>query len=215
MFKKLAKISAVLALLTFFLACSADLDKINDDDDSNQMPESVIIVSPEDHLAINGVLKRWREGYEIEDIETYMSAYWSQGFRYVGDFGTEGDKTDDLVFDDIRDERDAAIRVFSQFQDVKLELTVPAQITVIEENTRVEVRNHYRIQGFVPDGESFEGEFTGWYAEGDNLFIFEKRDGDWRITEWYDEAFKAEEIHIENNLLLPIVWTKLKHSIGN
>ncbi len=200
----------MLALLTFFISCSADLDKVNDVDDGNQMPEKVSQVSSEDYLAINGVLKRWREGYEIEDMETYMSAYWSQGFRYVGDLGTEGDKTDDLLFDDIREERDSATRVFSQFENINIELTVPPEITVIEENVRVEVRNHYKIQGFVPEGASFEGEFTGWYAEGDNLFIFEKRDGDWRITEWHDEAFKEEEIHIENNLLLPIVWTTLK-----
>ena len=64
----------------------------------------------------------------------------------------------------------------------------------------MEVRNHYRIQGFVLDGEAFVGEFTGWYAEGDNLFIFEKRDGEWRITEWHDESFNDEEIRIANNL---------------
>lgn len=210
MCQKLTKISGVLALLTFFISCSADLEKVNDDDDKNQMSEKVIQVPAEDYLAINEVLKRWREGYEIEDIETYISAYWSQGFRYVGDLGTDGDKTDDLLFDDIREERDAAIRFFSQFQNINIELTVPPEITVIVENTRVEVRNHYRIQGFVPDGESFEGEFTGWYAEGYNVFIFEKRDGEWRITEWNDEAFSEEEIHIENNLLLPIVWATLK-----
>ncbi len=210
MFRELTKISGMLVLLAFLIACSADLDKVNDDDDRNQMSEKVIQVPPEDFLAINGVLKRWREGYEIEDIETYMRAYWSQGFRYVGDLGTEDDKTDDLVFDDIREERDAAIRVFSQFQNINIELTTPPEIAVIEENKKVEVRNHYQIQGFVAEGESFEGEFTGWYAEGDNLFIFEKRDGDWRITEWHDEAFKEEEIHIENDQLFLIVWTTLK-----
>lgn len=212
MYQKLTKISGVLALLTFFISCSADLEKVNVDDDRNQMSEKVIQVPPEDYLAINGVLKRWREGYEIEDIETYMSAYWSQSFRYVGDLGTEGDKTDDLVFDDIREERDTAIRVFSQFQNINIELTVPPEIAVIEENKRVEVRNHYRIQGFVPNGKSFEGEFTGWYAEGDNLFTIEKRDGEWRITEWHDQAFSEEKIQILNKQLLPIVWATLKQS---
>jgi hypothetical protein len=210
MCRKLTKISGVLAFLTFLIACSADLDKVNDVDDGNQMPEKASQVSPEDYLAINSVLKRWREGYEIEDIETYMSAYWSQGFRYVADMGTEGNKTDDLLFDDIRDERDAVISVFSQFQDIKLEVTVPPEITIIEENKRVEVRNHYQIQGFVPDGASFEGEFTGWYAEGDNLFILEKRDGDWRITEWQDEALNEDEINVANEQLFPIVWATLK-----
>jgi hypothetical protein len=38
------------------------------------------------------------------------------------------------------------------------------------------------------------------YAEGDNLFIFEKRNNEWRIVEWHDEAFNDEEIRIANNL---------------
>lgn len=216
MFQKLTKIGGVLALLTFFIACSADIDKVDEKpqtiDIGLPVQPEVLPVQPEDHLAINMVLKRWREGYETEDVEIYMSAYWSEGFRNVSDMGTEGDKTDDLEFDDIREERNSAMRVFSQFQDIKLELAVPPAITIIEENVRAEVRNHYRIQGFVADGESFEGEFTGWYAEGDNLFIFEKRDGKWRITEWYDEAFNEEEIHTDNKLLLPIVWTTLKQT---
>ena len=76
----------------------------------------LIKLPPEDFLAINSVLKKWREGYETEDVETYMSAYWSDGFRYVSDMGTDGDKTDDLEFDDIRDERDSATRVSVVFK---------------------------------------------------------------------------------------------------
>ena len=172
-------------LLVCFVSCG-DVDKIP--------------VSPPDYLAINNVLKRWREGYETEDVETYMSAYWSQGFRYVSDWGTDGDKTDDLIFDDIRDERDSAIHVFSRFQDIEIELSIPPEISMNKDGTQAEVRNHYRIQGFVADGESLEGGFTGWFAEGDNLFIFEKRDDEWRITEWHDESFSDEEIRIANNL---------------
>lgn len=185
MFKEFAKISGAFVLLVCFIGCG-DVDKFP--------------VSSEDYLAINAVLKRWREGYETEDIETYMSAYWSQGFRYVSDWGTEGDKTDDLIFDDIRDERDSAINVFSQYQDIEIELSIPPEIAMNKDNTRAEVRNHYRIQGFVADGESLEGGFTGWFAEGDNLFVFEKRDDEWRIAEWYDESFNDEEIRIANNL---------------
>ncbi len=206
MLEVLANIGVVLILTACFAACSADLAPVE--------PEShkIDIVPPEDYSAINNVLKRWREGYEIEDIETYISAYWSQGFRHVGDMGTEGDKTDDTEFDDIREERDAANKVFSQFQDISIELSSPPEISIDMDDTRVEVRNHYRIQGFVGAGELFQGEFTGWFAEGDNLFIFEKRDGEWRITEWYDEAYKAEEVLIENEQLLPIVWSTLKQA---
>lgn len=162
--------------------------------------EKVNQVPPEELLAINAVLKQWREGYELEDIETYIKAFWEEGFLYVSDLGTDGDKTDDLLFDDIRDERASAIRVFSQFQDIEIELSVPPEIELNQESDRAEVRNHYRIQGFVADGESLEGGYTGWFAEGDNLFIFEKRNGEWRISEWHDEAFNDEEIRIANNL---------------
>lgn len=181
-----AKISCLFILLFCFSGCG-DVDKFN-------------ALLPEDRLEINGVLKRWREGYETEDVEMYMNTYWAQGFRYVSDMGTDGDKTDDLIFDDIRDERDAAIRVFSRFQDIEIELSKPPEIQMNNEGDEAEVRNHYRIQGFVADGESLEGGFTGWFAEGDNLFIFQKRDEEWRITEWHDEAFNDEEIRLANNL---------------
>lgn len=186
MLKDFAKIGGTLVLLLCFFSCG-DVDKVN-------------LVLPEDRLAINGVLQRWREGYETEDIDVYMNTYWSQGFRYVSDMGTDGDKTDDLIFDDIRDERDSAIRVFSKFQDLEIELSLPPEIGINEDGDGAEVRNHYRIQGFVADGESLEGGYTGWFAEGDNFFIFEKRDEEWRITEWHDEAFNDEEIRVANNL---------------
>ncbi len=204
MFQIFIKIFGILTLLTFFVACSVELDMVD------EKPVEVQQVPPEDILGINDVLKRWREGFEIGDIDTYIDTYWSEGFRYVSDMGTEGDKTDDIEFDDIREERDSATKVFSQFQDIKIELTMPPVITINEEYTQAEVRNHYQIQGYVADGEAFEGEYTGWFAEGDNVYMFEKRDGEWRITEWHDEALHAEEIQIENNQLLPIVWSTLK-----
>ena len=191
MFRIFTTSRTALALGVFCLIISltgcGDVEKVN------QVP-------PEELLAINAVLKQWREGYELEDVETYINAFWEEGFLYVSDLGTDGDKTDDLMFDDIRDERASAIRVFSQFQDIEIELSVPPEIELNKEGNRAEVRNHYRIQGFVADGESLEGGYTGWFAEGDNLFIFEKREGEWRISEWHDEAFNNEEIRIANNL---------------
>ena len=186
MIRDFAKISGLFILLFCFTGCG-DVDKFN-------------ATLPEDRLAINGVLKRWREGYETEDIEMYMNTYWAQGFRYVSDMGTDGDKTDDLIFDDIRDERDSAIRVFRKYQDIEIELSKPPEVQMNKEGDEAEVRNHYRIQGFVADGESLEGGYTGWFAEGDSLFIFQKRDEEWRITEWHDEAFNDEEIRVANNL---------------
>ncbi len=186
MFSNFTKISSLLILTICFIGCG-DADKVN------QVP-------PEELLEINRVLERWREGYQLEDVDTYMSAFWEEGFLYVSDMGTDGDKTDDVEFDDIRQERDAAIRVFSRFQDIEIELSLPPEIIINREGNQAEVRNHYRIQLFIADGETLEGGYSGVYAEGDNLFLFEKRKDEWRIVEWHDEAFDDEEIRIANNL---------------
>ena len=187
MFRAFAKIIGVLILLIGFMGCG-DADKVG------QVP-------PEELLQINKVLDRWRQGYETEDVNSYIGTFWEEGFLYVSDWGTDGDKTDDLEFDDIRQERDAATRVFEKFQDIEIELSVPPEITMInEDGNQAEVRNHYRIQLFISDGHSLEGGYSGVYAEGDNLFIFEKRNNEWRITEWRDESFNEEEIRIANNL---------------
>ncbi|MEO2006977.1 MAG: hypothetical protein ABGY41_23125, partial [Candidatus Poribacteria bacterium] len=63
---------------------------------------------------------RWQKGYMTEDVDLYMSAYWADGFLYQSDMGTDADPTDDLTFDDITLERDAAVRVFQQFQDIEI-----------------------------------------------------------------------------------------------
>jgi hypothetical protein len=158
-----------------------------------------------EELTIVAVLKKWRTGYENEDVDTYISTFWADGFLYTSDLGTD-DKTDDVEFTDIREERESAIRVFSRYQDLEIELSEPPEIMFNEDKTRAEVKNHYRIQGFVADGESLEGGYTGWYAEGDSNFVFELRANpatkkkEWRITEWWDEAFSEEEIRAANKL---------------
>ena len=207
MFKRNFIITGVLAIFMCFIACGDDLEKLDDSDMRGISSPPAEVMS-----AINDVLNRWQEGYENEDVDTFMGVFWSQGFRYVGDMGTEGDKTDDFEFDDIRQERDAATHVFRHFQDIDIVLSSPPEVYIDMDLIRAEVRNHYRIQGSVPAGESFQGEFTGWFAEGDNLFILEKRDAEWRITEWYDEAFSEANIQIENDELLPIIWSTLKQT---
>ena len=144
--------------------------------------------------AIEDALRAWRSGYETEDIDAYMNVFWADGFRYVSDMGTPDNTTDDVTFDDIREERESAVRVFALYQNIEIELEEPPEVELNAERNRAEVRVHYRIQGFVADGVSLEGGYTGWYAEGDNLFIFELRDGEWRILEWVDEAFSEERI---------------------
>ena len=143
--------------------------------------------------AIDGVLERLREGYENENLELYLSAFWMEGFEYTSDMGTFADPFDDVIFEELKDEGKSAARVFAMYQDIELELSFPAHI-INAAPKRVEALNHYRIQGFANEGHILEGGFLGWFAEGDNKFIFELRQGEWRITKWRDEAFDAEKI---------------------
>ena len=192
MLKVFAKIIGLLLVFSLLTSCG-DVSSIT----KPQQKELVLI---------NQVLKSWREGYQGEDLDMYMSAFWEDGFLYVSDMGTKDDKTDDVIFDDIRDERDSARRVFAGYQDIEIELSEPPDIQLNTDRTRAEVRNHYRIQGFVADGSSLEGGYTGWFAEGNNIFTFELRtmEGsdkqEWRITEWKDEAFSEGEIRAANNI---------------
>ena len=91
MFKTFAKVSGVLILLILLVSSMGcgDADKVGD-------------IPTEELLQISSVLDRWREGYETEDVNTYINTFWEDGFLYVSDMGTDGDKTDDVEFDDIR-----------------------------------------------------------------------------------------------------------------
>ena len=192
MLKVFAKIIGLLLVFSLLTSCG-DVS-------------SVTKVQSKELVLINQVLKNWRDGYQNEDLDMYMSAFWEDGFLYVSDMGTMDNKTDDVIFDDIRDERDSAKRVFDRFQDIEIELSEPPEIQLNTDRTRAEVRNHYRIQGFVADGDSLEGGYTGWFAEVNNIFTFELRKSEgsdtqeWRITEWKDEAFSEEQIRAANNL---------------
>ena len=179
-FARTGMLLLTVLMTSCFLSCS-DVEKFGE-------PKSKELAEIEE------VLRAWRTGYETEDVDAYINAFWTDGFRYVSDMGTPDDATDDVTFDDIREERESAIRVFALFQDIEIELEEPPEVELNAARDRADVRVHYRIQGFVADGVSLEGGYTGWYAEGDNLFIFELRDGEWRILEWGDEAFGEERI---------------------
>lgn len=155
---------------------------------------------PKELAAIEKVLKdRWMKGYMTEDVDLYMSAYWKENFLYRSDVGTDNDPSDDVIFDDWRLERDAAIRIFKAFQNIEIEISEPPEIKILNsERTKAEVRNHYKIQAFVSGDTSLPGGYNGWFGEGDNVFTFELRNGEWRIIEWRDEAFSPEEITAAN-----------------
>jgi len=180
---------AIIGILTFiiFISSCGDVEEVQ----KGQSP---------DFIALNSVLKdRWQKGYMNEDIDLYMSAYWEDDFYWVSDNGTPDDTTDDYEFIDIRQERESAIKVFEKFQGIEIELSEPPDVGFNEDKTKAELRNHYRLQLLVASGTSLEGGYTGLYAEGDNIFTFEKRkNGDseeWRITEWRDEALSPEDIN--------------------
>ena len=164
--------------------------------------------------AIDGILERLREGYENEDLELYLSAFWMEGFQYTSDMGTPANLVDDVMFEELKDEGQSAERVFARFQAIELELSHPVHIINAVPN-RVEAMNHYRIQGFVNEGHTLEGGFVGWFAEGDNQFTFELRQGEWRITKWLDNAFDAKMIQVANNVVQPEPGGKLIATWGD
>lgn len=156
---------------------------------------------PPEVAEISNVLKnRWKQGYETEDLELYMSAFWKEGYLYWSDMATDNIIEDDVIFDSWEQERDSAIRVFKNYRNIEIEISEPPEVKILnEERTKAEVRNHYKIQLYVPEGTSLPGGYEAYYAEGDNIFIFERRDNgsgklEWRITEWRQNEYSKEEI---------------------
>ena len=172
--------------------------------DEEMQPPEPELVKPEAEVgnlalqdAIDGVLEHLREGYENENLELYLSAFWTDGFQYTSDMGTPLEAFDDVMFNELKDERESAERVFAGYRDIELEFSLPVQIIDTVPKAvpkKVEAWSHYRIQGFVNEGHSLEGGFLGWFAEGHNRFTFELHQGEWRITNWKDEAFDEETI---------------------
>lgn len=138
---------------------------------------------------IHELLTRWETWYETEDVDAYISLF-DVNFIYVSDMGTPNNPKDDVTLR-YGDERESALRVFSLFQDIEIELEQPLDVELNAERNTAEVRVHYRIKGFVADGVSIKDGHAGWYAEGEFLFVLQK-DGwsecEWRITRWRDKA---------------------------
>lgn len=176
--------------------------------EENVPPEAEVVEPEVEPIqdAIDGVLERLREGYEKEDIDLYLSAFWIDAFRYTSDMATPHDRFDDVIFDELKTEGESAGRVFARFQDIGLQIFSPAQI-VNAAPERIEAVTHYRIQAFVNDGHALKGGFLAWYAEGDARFTFEFREEEWRITKWLDDAFGVQDIleFNENEVVKPEV----------
>ena len=138
--------------------------------------------------AIHQLFRGWVTAYETEHIDTYISVFDANNFNYVSDMGTPDDTTDDVTFDNIREERDSAMRVFSLFRNIQIELSWPLEVELSASQTRAEVKTHYEMIGFAEEGVTLETGHDGWYAKGDWLFILQKVPGecDWKITKWLD-----------------------------
>lgn len=163
-------------------------------------PPEAEVVEPDMNLmqvAIDEVLEHMRDGYEKEDLDLYLSAFWIDGFHYTSDMATPEDRFDDVIIDELMREGQSATRVFEKFQNIGLEIFTPAEITNATPE-QIDAIVHYRIQAFVNDGHALEGGFLAWYAEGDARFTFEFREDEWRITKWIDHAIDAQAIQVFN-----------------
>ena len=163
--------------------------------------EPVTPPPPPEVAEISNVLKnRWKLGYETEDLELYLSSFWKEGYFYWSDMATIDNIGDDVTFDTWEEERNSAIKVFKNYRNIEIEISEPPEVKILDEaKTKAEVRNHYKIQLYVPEGTSLPGGYNAYYAEGDNIFIFELRDNgsgklEWRITEWRQNEYSKEQI---------------------
>ena len=187
MYRSFLMISAAMVFAAILLTGCGDVDPV-----AKPLPPET--------AEISAVLKeRWKQGYETEDLELYMSSFWEEGYFYWSDMATD-DVGDDLTFDEWKEERDSAIRVFQNYRNIEIEISEPPDVKILnEDKTKAEVQNHYKIQLFVPEGSSLPGGYEALYAEGENIFTFDFKDKgngqeEWRITEWRQNEFSREEI---------------------
>ena len=187
MYRSFLMISAAMVFAAILLTGCGDVDPV-----AKPLPPET--------AEISAVLKeRWKQGYETEDLELYMSSFWEEGYFYWSDMATD-DVGDDLTFDEWKEERDSAIRVFQNYRNIEIEISEPPDVKILnEEKTKAEVQNHYKIQLYVPEGSSLPGGYEALYAEGENIFTFDYKDKgngqeEWRITEWRQNEFSREEI---------------------
>ena len=163
--------------------------------------EPVTAPPPPEVAEISNILKnRWKLGYETESLDLYLSSFWKEGFFYWSDMATQDNIGDDVSFDNWDQERNSAIKVFKNYRNIEIEISEPPEVKILDDaKTKAEVRNHYKIQLYVPEGTSLPGGYEAYYAEGDQTFIFERRDNgsgkmEWRITEWRQNEYNKEQI---------------------
>ena len=135
----------------------------------------------EESMIKSVIENRWKNSLETYDIEGYMSAIWEDSFFYASDMGTPDDLNDDLIFRSGGQEREGALNMFGQTQNIDLNLYQNGGVEFLSETLAMVDYNYELKLVYSAHGVS--------YPSGRMIFIVELREnGEWRILEWYDYA---------------------------
>ncbi len=166
-----------MLISTLFIGCGDD-GELDGDEKSN----------------IEKVLyENWKQGYEQEDMDKYLSAFWDENFRHESDNGTE-DTSDDVILKSIEQEREVSQQIFARFKDIQIEISGIDIVFAPSIANEAKVDSTYKIQFVMENNENSCG-YIGYYAEGKNTFTFKKgKSIGWRITVWEDKADSPQVI---------------------
>ena len=151
--------------------------------------EDITIGGSSDNAIRDVVHGRWKKGLEERRIDLYSSAFWPDNFLHTSDNGTPGDTSDDLRITDIKEEEKYVKQIFDKFDDVVVEYS-DFEPDFSPDGT-AQVDTQYKINLILQ--EPIEGGYYGYYAEGNNIFTFERRGNEWRIKKWEDKASSLED----------------------
>ncbi len=164
-------------------------------EDETEEPEEIEIELPEPDIPqpIAKALDRLEQGMEGKDTELYLEAFWADDYSYHSDMTTDDPLVgDDVMFDDIEEERDSVERLFAEYKSFDVEFGTKefTEVSAVE----YEVRSHYRLLVSIKDGKSLPGGYKKMFAEGENIFTLKKRGNEWRISHWEQEEMSPNEI---------------------
>ena len=138
--------------------------------------------------AIKNLFLTFERGYEERNIEKYMSVFSEEEYNYVSDMTTPDDPSDDIVFTQAESERRSAIKVFSNFEHLDMEL-LDLKITI--NNNSAEVNAQIRIVFIVFEGLNFPDVY---YAVSNNIFNLRKFNSQWKLVKWQQNELSAEDL---------------------
>jgi len=142
----------------------------------------------DDLTAIRELLLTLERGYEEQDVEEYMSVFSDEEYEYVSDMTTPEDPSDDIHLMGIESERRAAVRVFSAYENIDLDMTDP-EIKI--DGDTAEARDESKIVLVVFKEPNVP---ESYYAASSNTFSLKKLNGKWSIIRWQQYEVSAEEL---------------------